>query len=148
MQESRRLFSCLVFYSFGRLGDCPTRMPVQRGRDVHIWRLPSKNAVSRMAIYAKLYGNYMFYIHTNAHKLPTNFSQIFPSFCECLGTFSRFPIRQGWFFYLFPKRSVFLFSSITINKSVSILLSVVGIIKECRSLGDYLVVWFFIRLVV
>ena len=51
-----------------------------------------------------------FYIHTNDHKSLTNFSKIFLSFCECLGTFSRFPVRQEWFFYLFPKRSVFLLS--------------------------------------
>ena len=25
-------------------------MPVQRGRDVHIWRLPATNAVTRMAL--------------------------------------------------------------------------------------------------
>ena len=51
----------------------PTRMLVQRGRDDHIWRLPTKNAVTRMVIYAKLHGNYMFIFHMNNHEWPTNF---------------------------------------------------------------------------
>ena len=85
-------------------------MPVQRSRDDHIWRLTATNAVTRMAIHDSLHDNYMFF-HMNFNELPTNFSSIFPPFCECLGTFSRFPIRQKWFFNLFPKRSVFLILS-------------------------------------
>ena len=53
----------------------------------------------------------------NYHQLATNFSKIFHPFCECLGTFSRFPIRQGWFFYLFLKRSVFLLSLLTLQRN-------------------------------
>ena len=97
------MLGCLGGWSFGRLGDCPTRMPVQRSRDVHIWRLPAKNGVSRMAIYAKLHGNYMFYIHTNGHELSTNCSQFFSSF-----------LWVPWHFFSLPKTprmcfSIFLF---------------------------------------
>ncbi len=41
--------------------------------------------------------------NTNSHKPFTNFSSIFLSFCECLGTFSRFPYAKDFFkpFYSF-----------------------------------------------
>ena len=47
-------------------------MTVQRSRDVHIWRLTANNAMTRMAIHAKLHGNYMFIFHMNNHELPPN----------------------------------------------------------------------------
>ena len=66
----RSLDNSLVVWGVGRLGDCPTRMAVQRSRDDHIWRLTAKNAVTRMAIHDSLHEtryalgsskNYMFF---------------------------------------------------------------------------------------
>ncbi len=45
----------------------------------------------------------------HCHELEN--SRIFPSFCECLGTFQASLYTKNVFLFLFPKRSGFLFSS-------------------------------------
>ena len=43
----------------------------------------------------------MFFFNANYHQLVTNFSKIFNPFCECLGTFSRFPYAKDGFSIFF-----------------------------------------------
>ena len=95
-------------------------MPAQRSRDVHIWRLPAKNGVSRMAIYAQLHGNYMFSFHTNSlvvnikcMNCPRIGHNFFCLFASALALFLASQNAKDVFFYffiLFLKRSGFLFS--------------------------------------